>query len=68
MSSISRDGERSTAREDKYLKAINVQRTQHYLPHVRTSSTGVVQILDEISFWSNRAYQGLIQSKQRAGR
>lgn len=51
---------------DKCSNTITVQRTP-YLLRVCNSSTGVVQILDEISFWSNRIYQELIQAKQRVG-
>jgi len=52
----SETGKRSTGREDKYMNTIIVQRTQHYLLKVFTSSTGGVQSLDEMSFWANRAY------------
>lgn len=59
-------GKKDSHSEDKCLKTTEVvfkQKIQYYLHHVGASSTGVFQILDEISLSSNGAFQGLIQSK-----
>lgn len=55
-------------RSNTYLNTIDVQRIQHYLLYVCTSSTGALQILDEIILWWNRAFQGLIWSNQGVDR